>query len=278
MRFSYLKFCLNFKNTHYFFSVCLLLGLSLEFIFEIPLHYYVCLYVLYSALFFYGCFVVEAHFFSPLICSKKTTQKLIALSFDDGPDSKYTLKILTILKHYKVKAAFFCIGKHAAQYPQLLQYIHRQGHLIGNHSYSHKFSLPFRGTKKILSDLQRTDRIISDTIGLTPIFFRPPFGVTNIAVAKAISQGGYIPIGWNARSFDTSSNNEQKLLDRAIRLTQSGAIFLFHDTQQNTVNILPDFLQYLHDHGYKVVRLDEMLQLNAYRDHEWIALKPMSVR
>ena len=113
-------------------------------------------------------------------------------------------------------------------------------------------------------DLRRMDSITKETTGLTLRLFRPPYGVTNPNLKNAISRGGYIPVGWSIRSMDTVIRDEKKLLRHVTKAIKPGAIILFHDTSRTTVAILPGFINYVKALGYEIIRLDKMLNLEAY--------------
>jgi peptidoglycan/xylan/chitin deacetylase (PgdA/CDA1 family) len=113
-------------------------------------------------------------------------------------------------------------------------------------------------------ELAMTDDAIQGITGCKPHLFRPPYGVTNPNVRKAIINGNYIPVGWSVRSYDTIIKDEKKLLQRVTHNIQRGDIFLFHDTGKTTLNILPTFIQHLQQKGYDIVRLDKLLHVNAY--------------
>jgi peptidoglycan/xylan/chitin deacetylase (PgdA/CDA1 family) len=116
----------------------------------------------------------------------------------------------------------------------------------------------------MLADLQLTDLAMESTVGIKPTLFRPPYGVTNPNLKKAIINGGYTPIGWSVRSMDTVTNNKRKLLDKITRSLKPGAIYLFHDTSKTTLAVLPAFISYARESGYEIIRLDKMLNLNPY--------------
>jgi peptidoglycan/xylan/chitin deacetylase (PgdA/CDA1 family) len=94
--------------------------------------------------------------------------------------------------------------------------------------------------------------------------FRPPYGVTNPNLKKAIVEGNYIPVGWSMRSMDTVIKDEKKLFNKVISKIKPGAVFLFHDTSNATVAILPAIIKHIHENGYEIIRLDKMLNLQAY--------------
>jgi peptidoglycan/xylan/chitin deacetylase (PgdA/CDA1 family) len=119
-------------------------------------------------------------------------------------------------------------------------------------------------SKKMLEDLRLMDTVMQDVTGLKPRLFRPPYGVTNPNLGKAIKNGNYIPIGWNVRSMDTVIKDESILLNRVSKALKPGAIVLFHDTSKTTLAILPAFLRQAAEKGYKIVRLDSLLNVKAY--------------
>lgn len=255
---------LNFKNTNIFFLLLLVACLTLQAIWGLPLYIYFILIVAYITLLFWGCINISAGFFTPVFCKANTTAKEIAISFDDGPSLNYTNDILQVLKSQNVKAAFFCIGKNVETNPSLFQQIHHDGHIIGNHSYSHHFWFALFSAKKIQADLAQMDMAMFNSIGLKPTLFRPPYGVTNPNIKKAICSGGYTPVGWSVRSLDTVAREEKKLLDKVIKGIKPGAVFLFHDTCKLTLQILPQFLKEVKNRGYNIVPLDKLLALQPY--------------
>lgn len=255
---------LNFRNTTILFIVLLLVLIGYDVSNNLSLVFYLLLALLYSLILFYGSYFVWSGFFIKVICSVKTNKKEIAISFDDGPANSYTPEILKVLGDYQVETAFFCIGNRIAGNEQLLQQLLERGHIIGNHSYSHHFWFDLFSSKKMLADLKMMDRRVEAVTGLRPRLFRPPYGVTNPNLRKAIQQGNYIPVGWSVRSMDTVINDEKKLLAKVMRSIKPGAIILFHDTSKTTLDILPVFIRTVREQGYVICRLDKMLTLNAY--------------
>jgi peptidoglycan/xylan/chitin deacetylase (PgdA/CDA1 family) len=146
----------------------------------------------------------------------------------------------------------------------MLERIVSGGHIIGNHSYSHHFWFDLFSAKKMLADLRMMDLAVHEATGLTPRLFRPPYGVTNPNLAKAIVKGNYIPVGWNIRSMDTVIKDEVKLFNKLAAAIKPGAILLFHDTSKTTLAILHDLIKHIHGKGYEIVRVDKMLNVKAY--------------
>lgn len=230
----------------------------------LPGYVYLLLFVLYSGIVFWGCYYVGSNFFIRIVCKADTDQKDIAISFDDGPATNYTKEILKILDAGNIKATFFCIGNRIAGNEPILKQIQAEGHLIGNHSYSHHFWFDLYPTKKMQDDLQQMDSAVQNVTGLRPKLFRPPYGVTNPNVKRAIREGGYTPVGWSVRSLDTVIRDENKLLRKINAGIKPGAIFLFHDTSKTMVHVLPAFIQEVKKRGYNIIPLDKLLALKAY--------------
>lgn len=212
----------------------------------------------------YACTSISSGYFLPVLCNSATTEKVVALSFDDGPNATYTPQILDTLKKYDAPATFFCIGKNIAGNEAILSRINEEGHVLGNHSFSHDFWFDLYSAKKMLADMQQTDSAIAGITGLRPILFRPPYGVINPMVKKAILKGKYIPVGWSIRSLDTAIKDKQKLLLRITGRIKSGDVILLHDSMEVTAAILPELIEQIKDKGYRIVRLDKMLNIPAY--------------
>jgi peptidoglycan/xylan/chitin deacetylase (PgdA/CDA1 family) len=213
---------------------------------------------------FWGCYYVGSNFFIKIICKANTDKNEIAISFDDGPAENHTLQILNILNTENVKATFFCIGKRIAGNEAILKQVQSDGHIIGNHSFSHHFWFDMYSTKKMQDDLKQMDAEMEKVTGLKPKLFRPPYGVTNPNLAKAIREGGYTPVGWSVRSMDTVIKDGKKLLAKINDGIKPGAVFLFHDTSKATLDILPEFIQEVKKRGYNIIPLDKLLALQPY--------------
>jgi len=238
----------------------------------VPVHYFVApavwwypaaIAVMWLTTVFLGCIILSMNFFIPVLCKANTTEKVVALTFDDGPNI-YTPQILDTLKANHTPSAFFCIGKHIAGNEAVLMRMNDEGHIIGNHSYTHDFWFDMLGWHKMLAELQQMSIATEHAIGRHPLLFRPPYGVMNPNLAKAIKEGGYTPIGWTIRSFDTKAKDKEKLLSRITGQLKPGAIILLHDSMPITAEILPELIKRIHDKGYKIVRADKMLNIQAY--------------
>ena len=205
----------------------------------------------------YGSFQIQMNYFVHSINRGKRND--ISLTFDDGPDPDFTIKILDILDTHQIIGTFFIIGKKAEKHPQILKEIVERGHLIGNHSFSHQSKLPFSTKSKLKADFEQCSNIIKTLTGLQIRFFRPPFGVTNPRYAKVLEKLGLQSIGWNVRSFDTIFKNPNRLFKRIKRKLKKGSIILFHDTQAVTVQTLPKIIRYCEEEGINIIPLDRLI-------------------
>jgi len=255
---------LNFRNTNIIFSLLLVVTMWLCFSYHITFWSIAIVLFIYSLIVFYGCYFIRANFFIKALCFGHTDKKEVAISFDDGPAENYTPHILQVLKKHNIKAAFFCIGNRINDNKDLLKQVHDEGHIIGNHSFTHSAWFDLFSHKRMSYELAMTDDAIQGITGCKPHLFRPPYGVTNPNVRKAIINGNYLPVGWSVRSYDTIIKDEKKLLQRVTHNIKRGDIFLFHDTGKTTLNILPTFIQHLQQKGFDIVRLDKLLHVNAY--------------
>jgi len=210
----------------------------------------------------WGSLTIQSGYFVKTYNSGNS-QNQIALTFDDGPHP-VTLQVLELLEKHKVKATFFCIGKQIEKHPDIFKKILENGHTVGNHSYSHSNYFGFFPSKKVKNELDLTDALIKKNTGKTPLFFRPPFGVTNIHIQRALKKTKHFTIGWNIRSLDTTIKSEEAILKRILKRLKPGSIVLLHDTSQRTVNVLEQLLIHLDRENYQSVMVDQLLNIPAY--------------
>lgn len=207
----------------------------------------------------WGAFDLRLGYFVPTINSKKTRNKKIAITFDDGP-TEFTPKALDLLKKYNAKATFFCIGKQIEKHPDICRRIYSEKHQLGNHSYSHSNSFAFFSAEKVREELQKTALLLQEITGEKNHYFRPPFGVTNPHIAKAVKELGRQVIGWNIRSLDTVIEDENKILKRITNKLKPGSIILLHDTSDKTIRVLEQLLLTLQKENYQMVTINKLLE------------------
>ncbi|MGS4345907.1 polysaccharide deacetylase family protein [Myroides odoratus] len=209
----------------------------------------------FIGLFTWGVFDIRLGFFIPTVVkSPNPLPKTIALTFDDGP-TPYTLQVLDLLKQYQAKATFFCIGKQIEQYPAIAQRILEEGHTIGNHSYSHPNSMGFLSTAQVKTEIQQGDAVIQRILQIQTPFYRPPFGITNPHIAKALRQTKHRVIGWTNRSLDTVMQDDKAIFNRVYSRIDTQTLVLLHDTSESSVKALERLLKQLQQDKYKMVNL-----------------------
>ena len=187
-------------------------------------------------------------------------EKILALTFDDGPHPGTTPLILDVLKKHQIQAVFFCTGENIEKNKLLAYRIINDGHLIGNHTNSHAYTFPFFSSKRMKAEIDSCwNRIVSVAPPDSPRMFRPPFGVTNPSLRKALKDSGYMVIGWNIRSLDTIIKNPEIVIRSVSKKIKPGSILLFHDTQCNTPEIIERIINFALNKGYIFVRIDECM-------------------
>ncbi|QCS53448.1 polysaccharide deacetylase family protein [Priestia flexa] len=191
-------------------------------------------------------------------------EKIIALTFDDGPDPTYTPLILDLLKEYNAKATFFVLGDRVTQYPTIAKREVKEGHELANHTYSH---LEVRGkdTVKIEGEIEKADDKIQQITGIKPYLFRPPTGYYDDKVVKAAKNQQYTVVlwSWHQDTFDWRNPGVDKIVHQVLKNASSGNIVLFHDTggdRTQTVQALKQILPELKEKGYRFVTISELLK------------------
>lgn len=231
---------------------------------------YVLIALSWSIVAYFGTTQISSNFHMPAYCRiNNHDKKEVAITFDDGVTNPVqSRKVLDILKQYGVPATFFCIGKNLESEEQiaLLKRMDSEGHIIGNHSYSHSNFFDFFPSKKVIKEVEATDQLIQKHIGKHPFFFRPPYGITTPNIAKAFRSLNHKTIGWSLRSLDTVIRDEGLLLKRVQKKLKKGDVILFHDHLEHMPNFLPLFLEYLLKEGYTIIGVDQLLNLAPYQN------------
>lgn len=222
---------------------------------------YLAGFLSFSAVVVWGSFDIGLDYFVNSMIRKRTKINEVALTFDDGP-TELTPRFLDLLQEHQVKATFFCIGKQIEKYPETFQRIIAEGHTIGNHTYSHSNNTGFLSASKMVEEIKKCDEVMAKTGNIQTDLYRPPFGVTNPSIAKAIRRTGKKSIGWNVRSLDTITDNEKKIYNRITKRLKKGSIILLHDTSEKTYNVLVDLLLFLKDKKYSTFTIDSTTKSN----------------
>ncbi|WMI66942.1 polysaccharide deacetylase family protein [Aestuariibaculum sp. YM273] len=202
--------------------------------------------------------VVIKKMFPNYVWDIPTTDKIIYLTFDDGPTQDITNWTLETLKTYNAKATFFCIGHNVEKHPEILHNIIKEGHAIGNHTHNH-----LKGWKTATPDYLENIKQAQATIEkqqfkgkpVTTNLFRPPYGKLKPKQGKQLLDLGYKIIMWDIISFDWDKNMpEEDCLDNVISKTENGSVVVFHDSLKAAKNMqyaLPKVLEHFTKKGYR---------------------------
>lgn len=255
---------MTFKTTSISFIIALIIIGMLYTIFGISLSWLVLPAGVYLALIVYGSASIQSSFYVHPYCYANVSEKEIALSFDDGPNRQYTPQVLSILAQYKAPATFFVIGKNIQGNESILKQIDAEGHSIGNHSYTHSFLVDFKSVQGFKNELNQTAESVYKIIGKHTKLFRPPYGVTTPDLVNAAHVLNYSIIGWSIRSFDTTAATVQSISRRVQTQIKPGAIILFHDSSDKTLQALKQTLDFAKENGYKIVNVEQLLKIKVY--------------
>lgn len=182
-------------------------------------------------------------------------RRCVSLTFDDGPSSQRTSELLDILREFNVEATFFVVGKHAEQHPELLQRALSEGHVIGNHTYSHPLLFCFLAPRRLRFEIEQGQETIERICGFRPRYFRSPVGLRHPLLNLYLKQAGLEYISWRIRSFDTLAKQPDTILERILRRLAPGDIILLHDNIAAgvTIEALPQLIRELKQRGYEFV-------------------------
>ncbi len=196
-----------------------------------------------------------------VIWAGSAQHKNVALTFDDGPNAKYTPQVLRILDEHKVRATFFLIGREAQRHPELVRQIDLGGHEIGNHTYSH-VRLPQVPPDAIRRVLERTREIVLELTGKETILLRPPWGVLDSRSLAELALGKFVTVLWSVDSRDWSRPGARVIAHNVLSKAQAGSIILCHDDHEQILEALPVIIQGLRGQGYQFITASEMMALS----------------
>lgn len=181
--------------------------------------------------------------------------RVVALTFDDGPSAGYTDVLLDGLKERDVKATFFLLGVNIEGHEELVRRMAREGHLLGSHTQNHVdlTSIPLEAAKKQITD---TADCIYTLTGQEVTYIRPPYGAWNETLEKGIFQ---IPVSWTVDSLDWSLRNTDAIAARVLKDVEEGDIILMHDCYETTVEAAFLIVDELQEQGYRFVTVDELI-------------------
>lgn len=221
----------------------------------------------------WGLFAPRSRFFGPLVWrGSREGPPRVALTFDDGPHPEATPRILDELARQGARAAFFLIGQNAEKWPAIVRRIVEEGHLVGNHSYSHSRSGGWRFTAYWEDEIRRTSRLIEDAAGVRTAWFRPPFAVKQWHMHRAVRRCGHSMITFTRRGMDGLPTTPGRIVDRLVPRANAGDILTLHDGVASfkdrpiepTIQALRPILEGLKARGLAIAPLDELIEPAAY--------------
>ena len=190
-----------------------------------------------------------------------TQEKVVALTFDDGPDPVDTPAVLDILKEKKVRATFFVLGQAAQDNPLLLKRLVNEGHEIGNHSFKHDYQ-----QRRLVEEMNQTDHAVFAATGTHTYFYRPPGGFLTKNQLEIIKGNGHVVALWSVDSKDWRNPGVKQIVDNVIKNVFPGAIILMHDggyQRTQTVKALGPIIDALRERGYLLTTLSELKMLDS---------------
>ena len=189
----------------------------------------------------------------------------ISLNFDDGPDPEVTPRVLDVLDRHQVRASFFCIGKKAAAFPELVKEIARRGHSVENHSHHHSHAFAFYGLGRLRREVDSAQAAVAGITDRVPAFFRAPAGFRSPLLDPVMASRGLRYVSWTRRGYDTVHGNAGAVLARLVRGLAPGDILLLHDGspartrsgEPVVLAVLPALLEQVAARGLKPVTLPD---------------------
>ncbi len=178
-------------------------------------------------------------------------EKVIYLTFDDGPNSRVTPLVLDILDRFEVKATFFCVGENVSRFPDVFDEVKRRGHTVGNHTFNHLKGFEY-STDDYVRNVKKASEFIDSRL------FRPPHGQIKPSQIKALKDD-YLIIMWDFITYDYDKRIEpEKIIAEVKKRSRNGSIVVFHDSlkdEKNVLQVLPEALRFWKENGYEVCHI-----------------------
>jgi len=215
----------------------------------------------------YACMAPTSEWFGPAVNRGPAESRSVVLTFDDGPAPLFTGKILDILAERRIAATFFLCGQNVERHPEIARRIVREGHTIGNHTYSHPFLCP-RSRKFMAGEIDRAQEAIERVTGVRPTLFRPPYGARWFGLMPVLRQRGLKMVMWSVMGFDWKYKT-QAIIRATTRRLHPGAVILLHDgheqppaggiDQSSTVEALPAIIDAATRIGLSFVPIEKIM-------------------
>ncbi len=202
-----------------------------------------------------GVFGMKEYRKQQIAVSGVAEERRVAITFDDGPHPYYTEQLLDGLKERDAKATFFVLGEHAAQYPDLVRRMSEEGHLVGNHTYSH-IQLGQNNGEKFKQELIKTNQLLEELTGQEIQYVRPPYGTWDRKFEQELNM---FPVLWTVDPLDWSTRNVDSIVRGVESKVKDNAIILLHDEYKTTVTAALQIVDDLQARGYVFVTVEELL-------------------
>ncbi|MCC7479809.1 polysaccharide deacetylase family protein [bacterium] len=200
-------------------------------------------------------YLLPGHEFKVAPSASGDISRFCALTFDDGPDSKYTPKVMKILRDEGVSATFFVIGRQVRGYPEQVRQMVADGHEVANHSWSHA-DFTKLSAKAQRAELDKCSAALAE-LNISPRWFRPPYGAFNKSTTRQAQEAGLIPLLWSVDPRDWAEPGAGVIISRVSSQVTNGGVVLLHSTHGQTVEALPGLIRKLRDKGYSFVTLSQ---------------------
>ena len=202
-----------------------------------------------------------------IIWDIQTEQKVVALTFDDGPHKTHTEQILNLLDQHDAKGTFFIVGQLAEKYPEIVRRMYESGHEIANHTYTHPYT---KSVSKVMEEIQQTSDSLYGITGFSPTLFRPVEGYYTERLVNEVAREGYklVMWSWHLDTEDWKNPGVNNIVNKVLNGVEQGDVVLFHDgggNREQTVHALEKIVPELKKQGYTFITISEMLKLQQAR-------------
>ncbi|MCL6593883.1 MAG: polysaccharide deacetylase family protein [Alicyclobacillus sp.] len=211
----------------------------------------------------------HARYPQEIVLHGPTDRRQVALTFDDGPDDLWTPQVLDVLRQLRVPATFLCVGQRVQRYPEMVRRMVAEGHVVGNHSWSHP-NLTQLSAAEVQSQIARTNAVLRAEAGVQPRWLRPPYGALNDTVIHTAQALRMNILFWDVDSLDWTGIRTDQVVANVLAHTEPGAIVLFHcaggagEHLDHTVAALPIVVDTLRQRGYTLVTAPVLIGQPAY--------------
>ncbi|MDF1509584.1 polysaccharide deacetylase family protein [Robertmurraya sp. DFI.2.37] len=212
-------------------------------------------------------YLLQERYPETVVLSGPQTSRMVALTFDDGPDPRFTPQILDILRENGIKATFFLLGSRAEAYPDLVKRIVEEGHIIGNHTYWHPNLVEEEDVRVLEREVSRTESGLANLIAYRTKLFRAPYGFLNNELVEQLRDMDYTVVAWSVDSLDWHESPPDQIAYNVLSNLHPGAIILMHDgaawdeDRTNTVRALRQIIPAIKEQGFEFATVPELLNI-----------------